>query len=304
VWWQTALDWFVGTPLKIVVILVAALIATRVVRKVIRVTVQRLRDQGSNIGGRLIPGQVTDPRLNARLTTVEALLRNVATVAIWTVAWLLVLGAVGVNLAPLLAGAGVAGIAVGFGAQALVRDVIAGFFMLVEDQFGVGDEIELLGSVGTPIAGVVEGVTLRATQVRGVDGILWTVANGEVRRVGNRSQAWARALLDVRIRLDADPDAAEQVVLDAARAVVATEAIAPLVQGEPELWGVETVGTQWKTLRVAQRTQPESRIPVLRALRLGVNEAVRAAGLHPGSGPDVVVGEVPADETHGLDPDT
>jgi small conductance mechanosensitive channel len=290
VWWQTALDWFVGTPLKIVVILVAALIATRVVRKVIRVTVQRLRDQGSNIGGRLIPGQVTDPRLNARLTTVEALLRNVATVAIWTVAWLLVLGAVGVNLAPLLAGAGVA--------------VIAGFFMLVEDQFGVGDEIELLGSVGTPIAGVVEGVTLRATQVRGVDGILWTVANGEVRRVGNRSQAWARALLDVRIRLDADPDAAEQVVLDAARAVVATEAIAPLVQGEPELWGVETVGTQWKTLRVAQRTQPESRIPVLRALRLGVNEAVRAAGLHPGSGPDVVVGEVPADETHGLDPDT
>ena len=116
---------------------------------------------------------------------------------------------VGINLAPLLAGAGVAGVALGFGAQSLVRDCISGLFMLIEDQYGIGDQVDLGAASGT-----VERVSLRTTVLRGADGTVWHVPNGEVRRVGNQSKLWSMAVVDVDIPVDTDLKTAREHLLD------------------------------------------------------------------------------------------
>lgn len=279
--WALVLDWLVGKPLTIITILVVAALVQQVTRRLIRKLSERLKRQKSGLTDKLLPGVVDDPRLVARVDTLQAVLRSVAAVTIWTVAWILVLAEVGVNVGPLIAGAGIAGIALGFGAQTLVRDVIAGFFLIVEDQFGVGDEVDILPSVGNSVVGVVEGITLRLTKVRGFDGTLWHVANGEIRRVGNRSQSWSRAIVDARVRLDADLDAAAAAVLDAATAVTRAEPYADAVDGVPEVLGVEAVGTQWVLLRLVVRVQPGQRWALQRALRAAIADRLRADGLLP-----------------------
>jgi moderate conductance mechanosensitive channel len=278
--WEAFLRWIVGTPLTIVVTLVVAAVASKVVKRLIRRGAEHLKEPREGIGGRFIPG-TADPRLVARVDTLHALLRNGATVVIWTIAWLIVLDALGINIAPLLAGAGIVGVALGFGAQTLVRDIISGFFMLVEDQFGVGDEVEIQGSVGTPIEGTVEGVTLRATQIRALEGTLWHVANGEMRRVGNRSQRWARVVLDVAVRRDADLDEAGRTLLAAAQEVCDEDRWARAVEAEPELWGVEAVGADTVTMRLAVRVDPPQRLAVQRALRERLARVVRDRELWP-----------------------
>ena len=122
------------------------------------------------------------------------------------------LGELGINLAPLIAGAGIAGIAIGFGAQNLVKDCVSGLFMLIEDQYGIGDVVDL--GVAT---GAVERITLRTTVLRGQDGTVWHVPNGEIRRVGNRSKLWSVAVLDVVVAYDADLEATREVVHDGGR---------------------------------------------------------------------------------------
>ncbi len=136
------------------------------------------------------------------------MLRSLITFAVWLIAAFMILGEVGISLAPLLAGAGVLGVALGFGSQSLVRDFLSGLFILVEDQFGVGDIIDVDGEV----EGVVEGVSLRTTRLRSVDGVVWYVPNGEIRRVGNMSQHWSRSLLDIEVAYDTDIERAKAVV--------------------------------------------------------------------------------------------
>src|SRR6185369_16289116 len=127
--------------------------------------------------------------------------------AIWTVAAFMVLGEFGINLGPLIAGAGIIGVAIGFGSQSLVKDFLAGIFILVEDQYGVGDTVDLGEAVG-----VVEVVSLRTTRLRSVDGTVWHVPNGEIGRVGNKSQHWSRALLDVQVAYTTDITEARSVI--------------------------------------------------------------------------------------------
>ena len=146
-----------------------------------------------------------------------------ASVLIWSIAVLTILDEVGVNLAPLLAGAGIAGIALGFGAQSLVRDFLSGLFMFVEDQYGVGDVIDVGLATGT-----VEALTLRTTRLRDVQGVVWHVPNGEIHRVGNKSKLWSRAVIDVAIRYDADVDAALDVISEAANTVRRDAGVRPL----------------------------------------------------------------------------
>ncbi len=149
-------------------------------------------------------------------------LGRLANAVIWGIAILVVLGELGINLAPLIAGAGVLGIALGFGAQSLVRDFLSGFFMLVEDQFGVGDVIDVGGAVGGPaggVSGTVEGVSLRTTRLRDVEGVVWHVPNGEIKRVGNKSQQWSRALLDIEVDRDTDVASAIRVIKETADAM-------------------------------------------------------------------------------------
>jgi moderate conductance mechanosensitive channel len=183
--------------LRVLVLLLLAYVLTRLVRGAIgrfgRSMERRIEarlDRGEQQG--TLDVERYRVRRFQRLNASVGVLKGIAGAVVWTVALFAILDAIGVPLQPILAGAGLAGIILGFGAQQLVRDVLAGIAMLIEDQYGVGDIVD----VGEA-AGVVEGVTLRSTRIRDVEGTLWHVPNGEIRRVGNMSQQWARVLLDI-----------------------------------------------------------------------------------------------------------
>ena len=150
-------------------------------------------------------------------------LRSVASFVIFLVAGFVALGRLGVDLAPLLASAGIVGVALGFGSQTLVKDFLSGIFILIEDQYGVGDIVDLDGET----SGTVEAVTLRTTRLRRVDGTVWHVPNGEIRRAGNQSQHWSRALLDIEVAYDTDLDRAKEVLQDVADAAAAASSSGP-----------------------------------------------------------------------------
>ena len=215
-----------------------------------------------------------EERAEQRIRTLGVLLRHTAGVVILVVAGIMVLGELGVNIGPLLAGAGVAGIALAFGAQALVRDYLTGIFMLVEDQYGVGDIVDI-----GEASGVVERVTLRLTVVRDVEGTLWYVPNGEIRRVGNKSYQWARAVLDIGVAYDADIAAASKVIKEVADGLWREAVPGAAIIEEPEIWGVEDLGPQAVSIRLAVKTLPGQQWAVGRALRARIKEALHAAGI-------------------------
>src|SRR5262249_2752452 len=179
---------------------------------------------------------MTPERSARRAATIGAILRSIAALLIWSIALLTILDELGVNLAPLLAGAGVAGLALGFGAQSLVRDFISGMFMLVEDQYGVGDVVDVGLATGT-----IEALTLRTTRLRDVEGVVWHVPNGEIHRVGNKSQQWARAFVDIAVSYDSDVDRAIDVIRSAAAGLRADDELGRYVLDEPEVLGIESL---------------------------------------------------------------
>ena len=226
--------------------------------------------------------RVLDPRQQARAHTVAAVARAVVAALVWTVAVLTVLAMFDLDLAPLLASAGIAAVAVGFGAQSLVKDCIAGFFVLLEDQFGVGDEIE----VGA-ISGTVESLTLRMTQVRGQNGTLWSVPNGAILTVGNRSRNWSKGFLDVMVRNDTDLDRAVAVVVEAVHAAAESEELSALFVEAPEVLGVDQVGVDGTAIRVAIKTRPGEHVRVMRAMRLSIKRRLDEDGIaHHPAGPE------------------
>ena len=214
-------DRLVVVPARLGAIVVLALLGSWVVRRLVRRFTAGLTHEGvrRRLGAlwarapRSLQGAdpVTSVRRVQRAETIGAVLRSVGIAAVWTVAIMAMLSQVGVDAGPLIAGAGILGVALGFGAQNLVRDFLSGIFMLIEDQYGVGDVID----VGHA-SGQVEAVNLRSTRLRDVDGTLWHVPNGEIRRVGNKSQGWSRALLDVEVPLEVDIAAAMAVIEGAA----------------------------------------------------------------------------------------
>jgi small conductance mechanosensitive channel len=210
-------------------------------------------------------------RRRQRLETLGSVLRSVASFTVFLVAGTMVLAEVGLDLTPVVASAGILGVAVAFGAQNLVRDVLTGMFMLLEDQYGVGDVIDAGSAVGT-----VEAVTLRTTRLRDVDGTVWHVRNGEISRIGNRSQGWARAIVDVHLPLDADLAAAEETVRATAEELATDPAWVGRVVEEPEVWGLEAFGKDGLLLRVTARTAPLERGPVERELRRRLVSALGA----------------------------
>lgn len=176
-----AVSWLVNRPLKIIAIMVLAWIATRLAKRIVDRIVDGLDPTTPTLGLTVSPE--TSVRAQARAKTVSTVLGGLATAAIYTIAFLTILGEFDISLGPLLAGAGIVGVALGFGAQSMVKDFLAGFFMVVEDQFGVGDVID----VGD-VTGTVEKLTLRSTRLRAADGTVWHVPNGVILRVGNQSQ--------------------------------------------------------------------------------------------------------------------
>ena len=206
-----------------------------------------------------------------RARTVGSVVRSAATILIFGTAFMMVLGQVGVNLAPVLASAGVLGLAVGFGAQNLVKDFLSGIFMLLEDQYGVGDHVDLGDAIGT-----IERVGLRTTTVRDVTGMVWYVRNGTIERVGNGSQDHAVAVVDVPLALDADATRAATVAEEAAIAGIEEHGQGHDVLDKPTVLGVESISSSGKTLRLTATTRPGRQWAVQRAMTEKVVTALRA----------------------------
>jgi small conductance mechanosensitive channel len=263
-------DWLIGRPLTIAVILLVAWIASRIARRYVRRGVHRLVASDSSatrrrlgaIGLDTFKDDVPDPRREARATSISAVVSSTVTVLIWTVAILIALGEAGINLGPLIAGAGIAGVALGFGAQSLVKDCIAGLFMLIEDHYGIGDNVDL-----GEASGVVEKISLRVTVLRDVEGTVWHVPNGEVQRVGNKSQLWSVALVDVDVAYDADIARVREVLHSAAVEICAEPEWADLILEQPEVLGIEMLGPDAVTVRVTVKTSPGVQWRLQRALR-------------------------------------
>ncbi len=209
-----------------------------------------------------------------RAQTLGAVLRSMASIAIYFVAVVMALGEFDVNLGPLIAGAGIVGVALGFGAQSLVKDFLSGIFMLIEDQYGVGDVVDLGDAVGK-----VEAVNLRTTQVRDPHGTLWHVPNGEIRRVGNKSQQWARALLDIDVAYDTDLNHAMNVMKRVADGLWKDALPKATVLEEPEVFGVQNFGADAITIRVGVKVEPGEQFAAARELRARLKYAFDEEGI-------------------------
>ncbi len=276
-----AADFALGKPLSILAILLGALIVNRLARRAIRRGLRRLASgtlrERLGAARRRTPSALVDTdevsvRSQQRVEALATVLRSVVSFGIWTLAAFLVLGEVGINLGPLIAGAGIIGVALGFGSQSLVRDFLSGIFILVEDQYGVGDIVDL-----GEASGVVEVVSLRTTRLRSVDGTVWHVPNGAIPRVGNMSQHWSRALLDIQVPHGTDV-AAASAVMERVAGEVSRER-AGWVLAEPEVWGVEELGPHGLSIRLVLKTMPSRQYDVSRLLRERIHEAFEAEGI-------------------------
>jgi len=265
-WVCKAVDDIGPSALKILLVLFLAVLFARL---------------GSRIAGRSVrtlgarsPLREPSPRGEQRAETLAGVAVSMVRIFVWTVAVLLVLDQLGLNLGPLLAGASIVGVAVGFGAQSLVKDFLSGFFVLVEDQFGVGDVITIAETTGT-----VEEINLRVTRLRATDGTVWFVPNGEIRKVGNSAKEWARSIVDVIVPNRADLAAATAAIAEEASALCKDPAWSEAVLEDPEVLGVESLGAENVTLRVSTKTTPAHRAPLAREMRSRITTRLQRDGL-------------------------
>ena len=288
--WQ----WFTGWPLHILIILVVGLLILALLRRVIGHVTERIATgsgtptaEGGPAWRRYLQrtpfvedaiamaNPLASQRRAQRARTVGSVLRSTANIVVGTIIALMILAELQVNVGPLVASAGVVGIALGFGAQALVKDFISGIFLLVEDQFGVGDVVDL----GSGATGTVEEVQLRVTQVRAFDGTLWYVRNGEILRAGNMTQQWSRAVAEVRVPLDADVDTVRVALGRAADDVQADPELSPLLLEAPSVRGVDAVNDITMSFTLHAQTRPGDQWEVSRELRRRAQAELRGAGV-------------------------
>jgi len=269
-------------PARILLILGLALLARfllhRLIRRLVLTTstsavpaiLRPLRERVATRG----PANPLQPeRRRQRAEAVGSVLRSFVTVGVFSIAVLLVLGELGFNLGPLLASAGIVGVALGFGAQSLVKDLLAGLFMLLEDQYGIGDIVDFGEATG-----VVEGVGLRITTLRDAQGVLWHVRNGEIVRVGNKSQGWAMVVVDMPIGY-VSVEEATAVLRTAAAELAADPDYADSFIEPPEVLGVEQINVDGAVVRTVAKTSTETQFPVVRELRRRLAAALESSGL-------------------------
>ena len=217
-----------------------------------------------------------------RAKTMGSLLKSITSGVIAAIVITMVLAELGFDIGPILASAGIVGVALGFGSQTLVKDFLSGIFMIFEDQYGVGDVVNL----GDGLSGTVEAVSLRVTRVRDTNGTVWYVRNGELLRVGNMSQNWARTVLDVQVSAREDLVHVRRVLTDVADDLWRDDDFDGVVIEEPEIWGVEAITPDAITLRLTLKTAPMEQWRVARVLRGADQGPLRPRG-HPGAVPDV-----------------
>jgi small conductance mechanosensitive channel len=221
-------------------------------------------------------------------------LKSAMSATIFVVAFLLILSELQINLAPFIAGTSIVGVALGFGAQNIVKDFLSGMFMLLEDQYGVGDVIDFQLASGT-----VEAVGLRSTRLRDVNGTVWYVRNGEVLRVGNQSQGFAQVVLDIPIDAWADVDAAAQAMRDVSREIVEDENWAPVFLSEPEVLGVEAMTRDETVIRMVAKVRPLEQWRTARELRRRIRDRLERLNIEtrvPPQPPEPSPADAPAPE--------
>jgi small conductance mechanosensitive channel len=270
-------------PLQILIIVATAFIVqfilTRTIRRVVRRASERAKHERlaqmrqvtrtaelSNI--------LLTQRTEQRAAAIGTLLRSVIAITVWSIAILMILPLLGVNVAPLLASAGVVGVALGFGAQTLVKDYLSGIFLIVEDQFGVGDMVDL-----GPVMGTVEEVALRFTRLRDPSGVVWYVRNGEILRVANRSQGWTMAIVDIPIAYNENIDKVREIVEAVAVDMDEDPTYDDLLLGRPSFAGVESVSGEAVVIRITAKAAPEKQIDVARTIRERMKLAFDRAGI-------------------------
>ncbi|WP_235529655.1 mechanosensitive ion channel family protein [Nocardioides sp. Soil774] len=281
----TVTDWIVGKPSALVGLILIGLLVRWLLHRVIDRVVKRAEvGMLPNRLSRAIAGGKVGAALNLRedpgytrrvqrAATMGSLLKSIVSGVIFTVIALMFVSELGYDIAPLIASAGIIGVALGFGSQTLVKDFLSGIFMIFEDQYGVGDVVDLGEASGT-----VEAVSLRVTRLRDVNGTVWYVRNGEILRVGNMSQNWARTVLDVTVGYTEDLVRVRRVLEEVARDLWEDDDFKGLIIEQPEVWGVESLGVDGIVVRVTLKTAPMEQWGVARAMR----ERVKARFEHEG----------------------
>lgn len=259
------------TPLSILIVIAVAsavhFVGSRMIDRAVKRWIQAGRSRKDAIQETPeatveLQGMIMSQRREQRARAVGQLLRNFMLLVIWGTAILLVLTELGVNVAPLMASAGVVGIALGFGAQTLVKDYLSGFFMIVEDQYGVGDLVDL-----GPVVGTVEEVALRVTRVRDMTGVVWYVRNGEIMRVANQSQGWTMASAVIPVSYDADLERIRQIVLDVGNEMFNDPEVQPKMLGRPTFAGVDAVFGEAVYVRIAAKARATQQASLTRDMR-------------------------------------
>ena len=282
--WSTWLN----TSLRIVLIAAIAIMLRVAVRRALTKLIERMNRSAQAVEGTALGGLLVNAeRRRQRSEAIGSVLRSVASFVILGTACLMILGAFQINLAPLLASAGVAGVAIGFGARNLVTDFLSGVFMILEDQYGVGDTVD----AGVASGEVIE-VGLRVTKLRGDHGEIWYVRNGEVKRIGNLSQGWSTAGVDVTVRPTEDLDRVRSLIENAGAAMAKEDPWNERLWGPVEILGLDSVLLDSMTVRVVAKTMPGKAVGVERELRWRIKQAFDEAGIQ-------IVGGIPAQAEEG-----
>jgi small-conductance mechanosensitive channel len=290
-WWDTITDYFGDKENKVARVILTIIVAVVVWilgRLIIRASTRGLRkgvprSERRVFGFRIRKPSTTKRQLQDRLEaerrqqrarTIGVALRSTFGALVIIVALTTMLSVWGIQVGPLIAAAGILGVALGFGAQSLVKDILSGMFILLEDQYGVGDSVDLGEASGS-----VEEVGLRTTRLRSVNGTVWFVPNGEIRRVANKSRLWSRAMIEVRINYSQDVEVARTALLDAATTATEREEIAKHVLSAPTVPGVESLAADAVVLRVFVQVQPGQQWDVERAIRAEIQRVFRKRGI-------------------------
>jgi small conductance mechanosensitive channel len=280
---STVWEFLQGVPLKILIILVVAVVIRVILVRILDRIVKRMAAQGrrERLGEtrkaertQELSEVLMSQRRRQRAEAIGTLLRSVITATVVIIAVLLILPILGIDIAPLLASAGVLGVALGFGAQSLVKDYLSGIFLVFEDQYGVGDMVDLGEAIG-----IVEDITLRVTRLRDLSGVVWYVRNGEILRVANQSQGWVLAAIDIPVAYDENLDAVREAVQAVAEDMYADPQYDEMLLGKPSYAGVESVSGEAVFIKVLAKAAPEKQIPLTRAIRARIKEEFDRRGV-------------------------
>ena len=281
-WGDRVSTWLLDHGLRIAAIVLIAIVVRFVLRRAVRRLVRRTVE--SRLAASLEANPITrvlatatgatSERRRQRTETLGSVLSSLISAVVLSVALMMVLSEFDIDLAPLLASAGVAGVALGFGAQSLVKDFLSGIFMLLEDQYGVGDLIDTGEATGT-----VEEVTLRITKLRDPTGVAWYVRNGEIVRIGNKSQGWSTAIVDLQVSYTEDIDRVQALLATVVAEIYADPEWHDQFVEEPTVAGVEQITGTAMTFRIIAKTGPDEQFAVQREIRERAKVAFDAAGV-------------------------